>query len=263
MRSAIAGRAPRPRGRVPAVLLLCAFATAALGGCAAGGGPTLDDLKGVAGEVLGDGGSGAAGALGTDEIVRGLKEALATGSSTVVAQLGRNGGFEEDPRIRIPLPESLQKAKDLASRVGLGGQFDALETRLNRAAEEATPKAKSLFLGAIRSMSVDDARGILQGPDDAATQYFRGRTGDQLQSEMRPIVDDALAEVGAVSYFEQLASRYNAIPGLPALDADLTGYVVDEGIDGIFTYLAEEEKAIRENPVKRTSEILQRVFGSR
>ena len=245
---------------------LAAFALAAalaLGGCAAGsGGPTLDDLKGVADDVLG-GEGGASGPLGTDEIVAGLKQALATGSETVVAQLGRPDGFAGDPRIRIPLPESLEKAKEIASKVGLGGRFEDLETRLNRAAEEATPRAKELFLGAIRSMSVEDARGILQGPDDAATTYFRRQTGSELQSEMRPIVDRALGEVGAVASFQSLASRYNAIPGVPRLDADLTGYVVDEGMDGIFTYLAEEEKAIRENPLKRTTEILQRVFGSR
>ena len=253
---------PRARRRAP-VLVAALAAASTLGGCAAGsGGPTLDDLRGVAGSVLG-GEGGAASALSTEEIVAGLKEALATGSSIVVAQLGRPNGFSGDPRIRIPLPESLQKAKELASRVGLGGRFEQLETKLNEAAEEATPKAKSLFLGAIRSMSVADARGILQGPDDAATRYFRDQTGSELQAEMRPIVDRALGEVGAVTAFESLASRYNAVPGLPKLNADLTGYVVDEGMDGIFTYLAEEEKAIRENPLKRTSEILQRVFGSR
>lgn len=255
----------RPRAPARATLALASIATGAalvLGGCAAGsGGPTLDDLKGVAGGVLGDDAGG--GALSTNEIVAGLKEALATGSSTVVAQLGQPNGFSGDPRIRIPLPSSLQKAKDVASKVGLGGRFEELEAKLNEAAEQATPKAKDLFLGAIRSMSVEDASGILQGPDDAATQYFRGRTGSELQSEMRPIVDDALGQVGAVATFNSLASRYNAIPGVPTLDADLTGYVVDEGMDGIFTYLAEEEKSIRENPLKRTSEILQRVFGSR
>jgi len=242
--------------------VLALVATVALGGCAAdGSGPSLDGLKDVAGGVLGD--DGAAGALSSDEIVAGLKEALVTGSSTVVSQLGQPNGFAGDPRIRIPLPASLQKAKDVASKVGLGGRFDELENKLNEAAEQATPKAKALFLGAVRDMSVADARGILQGPDDAATQYFRGQTGSELQAEMAPIVDDALAQVGAVSTFRSLASRYNRIPGVPPLDANLTDYVVDGGMDGIFTYLAEEEKSIRENPVKRTSEILQRVFGSR
>ena len=249
--------------RAPALPAVVAAAALALGGCAAdGAGPTLEDLRGVADEVLGGGDGAPRAALSTDEIVAGLKQALATGSETVVARLGRADGFAGDPRVRIPLPESLRKAEELASRFGLGERFEELETRLNRAAEEATPKAQALFLGAIRSMSVADARGILAGPDDAATSYFRRETGTELQREMRPIVDRALGDVGAVAAFRSLASRYNAIPGVPRLDADLTGYVVEEGMDGIFTYLAEEEKAIRENPLKRTSEILQRVFGS-
>jgi len=249
--------------RLTGVASVVLFSTLALGGCATeGGGNALEGLKDAAGSVLGGDDAGAPG-LSNGDIVQGLKEALSTGSSAVVAQLGQANGFEGDPRIRIPLPESLEKARGIASKVGLAGSFDDLETKLNRAAEQATPKAKALFLGAIKSMSVDDARGILQGPDDAATTYFRGKTGTDLQNEMRPIVDNALGEVGAVASFNSLAGRYNAIPGTPDLDADLSGYVVDKGMDGIFTYLADEEKAIRENPLKRTSEILQRVFGSR
>ena len=132
---------------------------------------------------------------------------------------------------------------------------------MNEAAEAATPKAKELFLSAIQSMSVNDARGILQGPDDAATQYFRNRTGTDLEAEMRPIVDSALAEVGAVNTFNDLMSRYRTIPLAPKIEADLTGYVVDQSTDGIFYYLAREEMEIRNNPVKRTSDILRRVFG--
>lgn len=234
-----------------------------LSSCASGG-PKLEDVKAAAEAALaGQGDSAAGGPLSIDEITRGLKEALTTGSNAVVSQLGQANGFSGDPAIRIPLPESLVKARKLASKVGLEGSFDDLEQKLNEAAEEATPKAKALFLGAIQSMSVDDAKGILQGPDDAATQYFRDRTGEQLQSEMRPIVDQALSKVGAVSSFNNLLSKYNNIPLAPKVDADLTGHVVNEGSEGIFYYLAQEEKAIRENPLKRTSEILQRVFGSR
>lgn len=225
----------------------------------AGNGPKLDDLAAVAKSALEGSESGP---LSTDDITRGLKEALTTGSNAVVSQLGAADGFSGDPSIRIPLPKSLIKARDIASRVGLEGSFDDLELKLNRAAEEATPKARELFLGAIRSMSVTDAKGILQGSDNAATEYFRGKTGDSLRSQMRPIVDQALAQVGAVSSFNQLLDKYNKIPLAPKIDADLTGHVVDEGSDGIFYYLAQEEKAIRENPLKRTSEILQRVFGS-
>lgn len=239
--------------------IIC-IAALMLGGCAAGTGPSLDDLKGAAGSVLaGD----SAGPLSIDEITAGLKEALSKGSSSVVAQLGAEGGFSDDSLIHIPLPASLQKAREVASKVGLEGRFDDLELKLNRAAEAATPKAKDLFLGAIKSMSVDDARGILQGPDDAATQYFRETTGTDLAAEMRPLIDNALAEVGAVKSFNDLLSRYNRIPLAPKVEADLTGHVVEEGTDGIFVYLAKEETSIRENPLKRTSDILKRVFGSK
>ncbi|MFK7892500.1 MAG: DUF4197 domain-containing protein [Granulosicoccus sp.] len=219
----------------------------------------MADLSSVAKTAMGGSQSGP---LGTDEITRGLKEALVKGSDSVVSQLGKANGFSDDPSIRIPLPKSLLKAREVAAKVGLEKSFDDLELKLNRAAEEATPKAKELFLGAIRSMSVDDAKGILQGPDNAATEYFRGKTGASLQEQMKPIVDKALSQVGAVSSFNQLLSKYNNIPFAPKVDADLTGHVVEEGSDGIFYYLAQEEKAIRENPLKRTSEILQRVFGS-
>lgn len=238
------------------------FSVFMLSGCAADG-PQLDDLKAVAEAALGGDSSSASGALSVDEITRGLKEALTTGSSAVVSQLGAAKGFSGDPAIRIPLPKSLLKARDIAEKVGLEGSFDDLELKLNEAAEEATPKAKALFVNAIKGMSVSDARGILQGPDDAATEYFRDKTGVDLQAQMRPIVDSALAKVGAVSSFNRLLSKYNNIPLAPKVDADLTSHVVGEGSDGIFYYLAQEEKAIRENPLKRTSQILQRVFGSR
>lgn len=247
------------RAKIPAKLSAYVCAASLLVSCASGG-PQLEELASAAQSALS--GSGNGSALTTDDITRGLKEALATGSNAVVGQLGQADGFSADPVIRIPLPSSLQKARDFASKVGLEGSFDDLELKLNRAAEAATPKAKALFLDAISNMSVADARGILQGPDNAATEYFREETGDSLESQMRPIVDQALSEVGAVSSFNQLLDSYQRIPFAPEVDANLTDYVVDEGSDGIFYYLAEEEKAIRENPLKRTSEILQRVFGS-
>ncbi len=224
-----------------------------------GTGPTLDDLTKTAEAVLGDSQSGL---LSNADITAGLKEALTKGSSAVVGQLGQQNGFSNDPTIRIPLPQTLLKARNYASKIGMEKSFDDLELRLNRAAELATPKAKSLFVGAIKDMSVQDASGILKGPDDAATSYFRGKTGPSIQTAMRPLVDDALAEVGAVQSFNQLLKQYNAIPLAPKVEADLSGHVVEKGADGIFLYLAQEEKAIRTNPVKRTSELLRRVFGA-
>lgn len=228
-----------------------------LAGCA-GSGPNLEDIAQTAGTVLGN----TQGGLSTADITAGLKEALTVGSGAVVSQLGQADGFANDPIVRVPLPASLVKARDFAGKVGLQQPFDDLELKLNRAAERATPRAKQLFVGAIRDMSVQDARGILQGPDNAATQYFQGKTGPSIKSAMRPLVDQALSEVGAVRSFNSLLKQYNAIPLAPKIDADLTGHVVDEGTDGIFHYLAVEEKAIRTNPLKRTSELLQRVFSS-
>ncbi len=228
-----------------------------LGGCASGG-PTIEDLTKSAGGLIA-GGSGAD--LTNSDITMGLKEALVKGSSAVVGQLGQQNGFSNDPVIRIPLPSGLQKARDFADKVGMAKSFDDLELRLNRAAEKATPKAKQLFIDAVRDMSVQDARGILQGPDDAATTYFKDKTGASIESAMRPLVDESLADVGAVQTFNSILKRYQSIPLAPKIDADLTGHVVRKGSSGIFHYLAEEEKAIRTNPLKRTSELLQRVFG--
>ena len=228
-----------------------------LGGCA-GSGVTLGDIAGVVG-----GTTTSRSALSIDTIVRGLKEALVKGSSVVVAQLGQKGGFTDDPIVHIPLPSTLQKAADFADKVGLGGYFDELELKLNQAAEAAAPRAKALFISSVRDMSVDDARGILNGPNDAATQYFQRTTGEKLTASMRPIVDSALAQVGAVQTFNELLARYRRVPLAPQIDADLTGYVTGEAQQGIFHYLAEQERAIRENPLERTTDILQQVFGSR
>lgn len=227
----------------------------ALAGCAST--DALDTLKKAG--VLSGGAAG--GAITGDEITAGLKEALTKGSTAVVSKLGTSGGFASDPKIRIPLPSSLAKARDFAAKVGLDGRFNELENKLNEAAEAATPKAKSLFVDAVKSMSVSDAKGILQGPDNAATQYFEDRTRGDLGDAMSPIVDRSLSEVGAVSYFTNLMSSYNKIPFAPKVETDLTSHVVNKGMDGIFLYIAEEEAAIRANPLKRTSELLQRVFA--
>ena len=217
----------------------------------------LDELEQVAGQVLAEGG----GELSISEISRGLKEALTIGSQQVVQQLGRTDGFNADPIAHIPLPTALDRARNVAAKVGLQESFDSLEVRLNRAAELAAPKAQALFIGAIREMTLSDARGILNGPDDAATQYFQSAMGPRLAEAMRPIVDDSLGQVGAVRAFNELLAQYRQIPFAPAVDADLTGHVVDLGMQGIFHYIAQEEIAIREDPLKRTTALLRRVFG--
>jgi hypothetical protein len=200
--------------------------------------------------------------LGTDEVGSGLKEALRVGTETVVSQLGQPGGFNLDDNIHIPLPGQLKKAKSLLGKVGMDSILANLEDELNEAAEIATPKAKELFLQAINEMTLEDVMGIYQGPDDAATQYFRSKMSAPLAAEMKPVVDESLADVGAVETYDSAMESYNELPFVPRVDVDLSDYVVEKGMDGIFYYLAREEAAIRNDPVSRTTDLLKSVFGN-
>jgi len=200
-------------------------------------------------------------ALSTDVIGGGLKEALRVGTENVVSSLGTTDGFNLDPQIHIPLPAQLDQVKNVLGKVGMDSMLSDLETRLNRAAEIATPKAKQLFIGAINDMTLDDVMAIYNGPEDSATQYFRSRMSGPLAIEMKPVVDESLADVGAANSYEAAMERYNSVPFVPKVDADLSNYVVEKGMDGIFYYLAKEEAAIRQDPAKRTTDLLKRVFG--
>lgn len=200
--------------------------------------------------------------LTTDDIGKGLKEALRVGTENVVANLGKTDGFNLDPQIHIPLPRDLVRVKEVLEKVGMDSMLDDLELRLNRAAEVATPKAKRLFTDTIQKMTLDDVMGIYNGPEDAATQYFRSRMSAPLAQDMKPVVADGLAEAGAVKVYNAVIDQYNAIPFAPEIDADLSQYAVERSIDGIFYYLAVEEAAIRQDPAKRTTDLLKRVFGS-
>lgn len=199
------------------------------------------------------------GALSTQTIAAGLREALEVGSERAVTSLGRTDGFLNSA-FHIPLPETLRQAQDLSKRFGLSGLFDDMEVKLNRAAEVAAPEALSLFVSAIRQLSFSDVMAIYQGPDDAATRYLERTTGSALQSKMRPIIDDSLSEVGAAATFNTLASQYNRIPAVTPIEADLSTYVLRHASSAIFSQLASEEAAIREDPVKRTTELLRQVF---
>ncbi|MBU0544795.1 MAG: DUF4197 domain-containing protein [Proteobacteria bacterium] len=201
--------------------------------------------------------------LSTEEIGAGLKDALRVSSENVVAQLGSVDGFNKDSAIHIPLPKQLDTVKSVLSKVGMSGLLDELELKLNRAAEVATPKAKKLFGDAITAMSFDDVKNIYGGPEDAATQYFRGKMSPPLSAEMQPVIKDSLAEVGVVKAYDNVMQQYRSIPFVPEVKADLTGYVLEKGMDGIFHYMAIEEAAIRQNPVKRTTDLLKLVFGSK
>jgi len=200
-------------------------------------------------------------ALSTDEVGGGLKEALRVGTDTVVGNLGQAGGFNLDPQIHIPLPKQLDKARKLLSTLGMDSMLVDLEAKLNEAAEIATPKAKQLFIGAINDMTLDDVMAIYKGPDDAATQYFRSKMSAPLALEMKPVVNNSLEGVGALQLYDNVMQQYEEVPFAPKVDLDMSDYVVEKGMDGIFYYLAKEEAAIRNNPAKRTTDLLKSVFG--
>lgn len=210
--------------------------------------------------LLSSGGS-TTGSLTQGEMGDGLKEALRVGTEAVVARLGKTDGFNTDKAIHIPLPGQLATVQKALKAAGYSGLVDDLELRLNRAAEQATPKAKALFVDAISAMTIKDAQQILNGPDDAATQYFRKAMGPGLAKEMAPIVDATLAEAGAIQAYDSMMGQYKALPFMPDAKANLTDYVVEKGMDGIFHYVAKEEAAIRTNPAARTTDLLKKVFS--
>ncbi len=195
------------------------------------------------------------------DVAAGLTEALVVGTERVVQQLGAEGGFLDDPKARIPLPAGLSKVQSALKLAGLSGMVDDLELRMNRAAEQATPVAQDLVVDAIKGLSFQDAAGILSGPNDSATRYLEGKTSGQLADQMHPIVDQALADAGAVQALEGVMDQYQSIPFASRFNVDLSGHVVDYAKKAIFGYLAEEEAAIRTNPAARTTSLLKSIFG--
>ena len=196
------------------------------------------------------------------EIGAGLKDALRIGTENVVSQLGQFDGFNADVAIHIPLPEDFKKVKTVLNKIGMSGLLDNLELKLNRAAEVATPKAKELFWLAITEMTLDDVKAIYKGPEDAATRYFMRIMSPPLAKQMRPVIEESLSEVKAIQAYDDVMRQYQSIPFVPDVKADLTGFVVEKGMDGIFYYLAREEADIRKDPAKRTTDLLKRVFGA-
>ncbi len=202
-----------------------------------------------------------AAVLSEPEIAAGLKEALATGAERAIARIGRTDGFWQEPKIRIPLPESLGKAEKMLRRLGQGGKVDEFQLSLNRAAEQAVPEAAGIFGKAIRNLTLADAGRILHGPPDAATVFLRGETANALSASLRPIVSRATDASGVTRRYKDLASKAGRFVNLDAQSTDLDAYVTERALSGLFTILAEEERKIRENPAARTSELLIRVFG--
>lgn len=197
------------------------------------------------------------------EVAQGLKQALEVGLGKGAEALSRENGFFGDQAIKILFPEEARKAEQTLRSLGFNKLCDDLVLRLNRAAEKASAKAKPIFMSAIRQMTLPDAMNILFGDDDAATQYLRRTTSDQLTGAFRPVILESLEEVNAVSLWNQVFTRYNQLPMVKKVTPDLDAYVTNQALDGLFLAIAREEKKIRENPLQRGTALLKKVFGYR
>jgi len=201
------------------------------------------------------------GSLSNADAVRGLKDALTQGSAAAVAKLGVKNGFLGNDKVRIPLPDALRRVQGALRLLGMQKQSDELVTAMNRAAEQAVPEAKVLLRSAIRNMSVQDAKGILTGGDTAATEYFRRTTSSQLAAKFLPIVTKATAKVGLAEKYNKLAGRGAQLGLVDAKQARIENYVTQKTLDGLFLMMAEQEKAIRKNPVGAATGMAKKVFG--
>lgn len=200
--------------------------------------------------------------LSDKDAVGGLKDALVQAGAAAVGKLGVEDGFYKNPQVRIPLPESLKSVEKGMRVLGMGRQADDLVLRMNRAAEAAVPEAKTLLVDAVKNMSVQDAKAILSGPDDAATQYFRKHTAAPLAAKFLPVVQKATADLQLARYYNRFADAGVKYGLLQKDQADLDAYVTHEALDGLYLMMAEEEKAIRKDPLGASTHLIKKAFGA-
>jgi hypothetical protein len=214
----------------------------------------------VAGSALGPG-RAAAASLTQGDAAAGIRTALERGATSAVSLLGRNDGFLGNPKVRIPLPASLNQAARLLKATGQGRQVDELVTAMNRAAEAAVPEAKTLLVSAARSISVEDALQIVRGSETSVTDYFAARTRAPLAEQFLPIVTRATEKVSLAERYNAVAGKAQAMGLLKEQDANVQRYVTGKALDGLYLMIGEEEKKIRADPLGTGSAILKKVFG--
>jgi len=196
------------------------------------------------------------------DAVNGLKEAIIRSSQTAVARLGVENGFFGNDRVKIPLPPSLRRLEAVIRSIGMSPHADELVLRMNRAAEAAVPEAKTLLVDAVKKMSVQDAKGILTGGEDAATQYFKRTTSEALAKRFQPIVKKTMQKVKLAEKYDEIAASGAKLGLVKDEDAQLEDYVTRKALDGLFVVIAEEEKKVRQDPARAASAILRKVFGA-
>jgi len=212
-------------------------------------------------EVTGAKGGVSRESLDQATIVSGLKEALSIGTENAVKSLSKADGFFGNPMVKILLPDKVQKAAGVVAKLGYQEQVDGFILSMNRAAEAAVPRATALFVDAVKAMSFDDARRILQGGDTAATEYFKSKTSEKLYDEFKPVVVSNMNKVGVAKAYKDMIAPYESLPLVPKESLDLDHYVTSKALEGLFLMVGEEEKKIRANPAARVTDLLKTVFG--
>ncbi len=206
-------------------------------------------------------------ALGINDLTNteasgGLKDALIQGAGNAVGKLGAVDGFFKNPDVKIPLPENMQKAEKMMRMFGMGKQADDLVLKMNRAAEAAVPEAKALLVNSVKKMTVTDAKAILTGGNDAATQYFKKTTSGPMAEKFLPIVTKATEKVQLAQQYDKFAAMGSKYGLVKKEDANLEQYVTQKALDGVYVMMAQEEAAIRKDPVGQASSLIKKVFGA-
>jgi RNA binding exosome subunit len=214
----------------------------------------LKELPGIKGGALPSGPD-------QDTTVSGLKEALAIGTENAVKAVSKTDGYFGNAMVKILLPDKIRKIADMVAKLGFQKQVDDLTLTMNRAAEAAAPKATSLFVDAIKAMTFDDARKILQGGDTAATEYFKDKTSKHLYDAFKPVVVENMNKAGVAKAYKAMMAPAENIPLIPKESVDLDHYVTNKALEGLFVMVGEEEKKIRSDPAARVTDLLKTVFG--
>lgn len=192
---------------------------------------------------------------------KALKDALSQSTKVAVQQLGKPGGFSNDPDVRIELPGNIGKASRMLKMMGMGAQVEELETGMNKAAEAAVPQAQALLLDAVKKMTVTDAKSILAGGNDSATQYLNKTSREQIRAKFLPIIKQATDQVGVAQQYNALASKASGFGAVDARYGSVEGYVTEQALNGLFTVIAEQEASIRQNPAQAATSMAKKVFG--
>lgn len=218
-------------------------------------------VAGIFGDVMKQLGGSRTGEPDESTIISGLKEALSIGTGNAVKNVSQVDGYFANQAIKILIPENIQKVADVLKKVGYQKQVDEFVLSMNRAAEKAAPKAASIFVDAIKEMTIEDAKNILNGGGTAATDFFKRKTHDKIYNAFNPIISSSMDEVGVTHSYKKMIAQYESLPFMSKESVDLDHYVTNKAMDGLFYMVGQEEKKIRTDPAARVTDLLKTVFG--